>query len=99
MELAMDFVRWNTGSDMARDVRDFLDNENAQRKRYVVNQSFAIGTFMRTNGTLKHSIHTRCNNRYTGRSEESESTNRRRLDRFIVTLTRFVDRVCLSVYP
>lgn len=45
MELAMDFVRWNTGSDMARDVRDFLDNENAQRKRYVVNQSFAIGTF------------------------------------------------------
>lgn len=41
----MNFVRWNTGSDMARDVRDFLDNENEQRKRYVVNQSFAIGTF------------------------------------------------------
>lgn len=27
----VDFVRWNRGSDIARDVRDFLDNGNGRR--------------------------------------------------------------------
>ena len=91
----------DAGSDTARDVRDFLDNENARRGNVMrLTKVSRLGHLANQHGTFEtvfilDVIIVIC----PGRSGENESANRRRLDRFIVRLcSRTVSRSCASVY-
>lgn len=53
-ERTVDFVRWNGGSDIARDVRDFLDNENGRRGSVMwLTKVSRFERFSEPNGTLR----------------------------------------------